>query len=310
MSEKSPFPQVNKKQLEADYSFCQSIIKKHSKSFYYAFSRLPKDQAKAIYAIYAFCRMADDAVDEANNQKSQTLRLDQLEMELQLFEKGKEPSQPMWRALRDVFSRYPMDIQPFYNQLKGQRQDIDFVQPQTLEDLETYSYYVAGSVGLMLLPILSNSATQEVKESAIALGIAMQLTNILRDVGEDLMEINRVYLPLKMMEEERYSFQDLEAHKINDSFIRLWERIAERAEQLYTEFHEHIWLFGSESRLPVLTSAKVYSGLLDAVRSNDYDCFSRENTVPLLQKERLMREAKYELLEAQRQWSDREEEEG
>ena len=243
MQENKTFQSVHSKQLEEDYRFCKKIIKEHSKSFYYAFSKLPKEQANAIYAIYAFCREADDAVDEAPTREDQLKRLDTLHDELCLFEEKKEKNTPIWRARRDVFNRYPMEIEPFYNQLHGQRQDIEFVQPDTLAELEMYSYYVAGSVGLMLLPVLTHSSSKELKSSGVSLGIAMQLTNILRDVGEDLTKIDRIYLPRKLMEKHGYSHDDLSNQKITPSFIQLWEEIAVRAEHLYDQFQENIFLF-------------------------------------------------------------------
>lgn len=171
--------------IASDYAYCEKIIKRHSKSFYYAFSNLPKDKARAVYAIYAFCRTADDSVDENKTSGLQLIALDRLTDELSHFAKGQEVDHPLWRALRDVFNRFDMDIQPFYEQLTGQRMDIHFISPSNLSTLETYSKYVAGSVGKMLLPIIASNAKTDLNRVAEDLGIAMQLTNILRDVGED-----------------------------------------------------------------------------------------------------------------------------
>lgn len=108
-----------------DFEYCEKIIKKHSKTFYAAFSSLPKEKAMSVYAVYAFCRKADDLVDEEFNMEG----LIQLEEELRLFEKGEEVDHPLWRALRVVFSTYNMDINPFYDMLTGQKMDLDFKQP-------------------------------------------------------------------------------------------------------------------------------------------------------------------------------------
>ena len=273
--------------LKDDYLYCEKVIKKHSRSFYYAFSQLPKDKAKAIYAIYAFCRRADDTVDTAPDAFQQCENLEQLERELTLFEEGKPLDKPIWRALTDVFERYPMSIEPFYHQIKGQRMDIDFISPDTLEDLEEYSYYVAGTVGLMLLPILAEKNTQETAESALSLGVAMQLTNILRDIGEDLKGNNRVYLPSQMLKKENYSLKDLEKSAVTPAFIRVWEQLADRAEYLYEQFEKGIYLYNPESQLPVLLSANVYRGILDAVRKNGYNCFDKRNAVTLIEMENI-----------------------
>jgi len=150
-------------QLRADYKYCENVIKKYSKSFYYAFSQLPDEKAKAVYAVYAFCREADDVVDETQEQTKKQQKLQQLEEELNQFAKGNTPDDPKWRALRDVFQRFEMEVEPFYLQITGQKSDIRFQQPQSIEDLYEYSYHVAGSVGLMLLPILCSKVTDGMK---------------------------------------------------------------------------------------------------------------------------------------------------
>lgn len=278
--------------IDQAYAYCEEIIKEQSKSFYFAFSKLPKDKAEAVYAIYAFCRLADDSIDEAETKEQQAEALAMLTSELNRFEQGREPDHPIWHALRDVFSRFDMTIQPFYDQLKGQAMDYHFEQPSTLEEVETYSYYVAGSVGLMLLPIIATENHQELKEQAIALGVAMQLTNILRDVGEDYREIHRIYLPSDLMKKLNYTEQNLSDGVINESFISIWETLALRAEQLYLNFTKSLDLFDKDSQYPVALSSKVYGGILEAVRQNNYDCFSKRNKTSMIMKMRMLREVK------------------
>ena len=168
-----------------DFASCEEVIKKHSKSFYSAFSQLPKDKARSVFAIYAFCRQADDAIDLLKDLKL----LNENHHGLHKLEAGTVLDAPIWRALSVVFATYDLPFQPFYDMLTGQRMDLYFQQPATEADLSHYSYYVAGSVGLMLLPILSSSAA-EIQTPAKKLGEAMQRTNILRDIGEDLAVYN------------------------------------------------------------------------------------------------------------------------
>lgn len=264
--------------LQNDYQYCENVIKHNSASFYHAFKNLPKDKANAVYAIYAFCRYADDSVDETGNKSVQEKNWQNLYHQLKLFEKGEEISSPLWRALRDVFTRYEMDIKPFYEQLEGQKMDINFQQPNTLAELEQYCYYVAGTVGLMLLPILATENHQHLHMYAVQLGVAMQLTNILRDVGEDYRN-NRIYLPVDLLEKEDYKQRDLEASNINASFIKVWEEIATRSEQLYALFQEGIDYFDKDSQLHVLLSALIYKEILKVVRENGYDCLHTRNYV-------------------------------
>lgn len=185
-----------------------------------------------------------------------------------------------------------MSIHPFYDQLEGQAIDYKFEQPCTMKEVEEYSYYVAGSVGLMLLPIIATENHRELTEQAISLGVAMQLTNILRDIGEDYKKINRIYLPVELMDKLNYSKDDLANEKINESFITMWESIALRAEQRYLDFTNALHLFDKDSQFPVALSSRVYAGILDAVRQNDYDCFSKKNKTSFLKKMCILREVK------------------
>lgn len=270
---------VDINQRRADFYYCEMIIKKHSQSFYYAFSQLPSEKANAVYAIYAFCRYADECADGNTTTMEKSQALNQLKNELDLFRDQAEVDRPLWRALRQVFNHYDIDIQPFYDQLTGQAMDIDFVMPKTMHDLESYSYYVAGSVGLMLLPVIASQSAVDLRATAIDLGIAMQITNILRDIGEDFHEKQRIYLPLDDMHHFAYSQRQLGHGTININFINLWEKLASRAEALYTNFSSHIDKFDPDSQQPVSLSAHVYQGILDTVRNNGYQCLSKRNYV-------------------------------
>ncbi|WP_339174758.1 phytoene/squalene synthase family protein [Solibacillus sp. FSL R5-0691] len=271
-------------QLNEDLLYCENIIKKHSKSFYFAFSGLPAEKRYAVYAIYAFCRLADDSVDENPIAAVKSAAINQLRHELDLFSRHEERDHPLWRALRHVFNTFEMDIQPFYDQLTGQEMDIDFSSPKTLQQLEEYSYYVAGSVGLMLLPIIATESHQHLKKTAVDLGIAMQITNILRDIGEDFHEKNRIYLP--EMERLRFGYgeEKLNQYLIDESFINLWEHLAVRAETLYDIFSNHLMNYDDDSKAPLMTAATVYREILNVVRENQYDCLTKRNFVA---KERL-----------------------
>lgn len=269
-------------ELKKDYAYCEKVIKASSKSFYTAFSKLPKDKAKAVYAIYTFCRQADDTVDANEPLALKKENLAILEAELKEFEKGKTPNHPMWRALRDVFNRYAMTTSPFFDQLEGQKRDLDFQEITDLAALKDYSYYVAGSVGLMLLPILATKSgiTESLKESAVSLGVAMQITNILRDVGEDYRENKRVYLPTELLDRHQVDLAQNVEKGPDNNFIALWEELAEESSRGYVEFEDSISHYDSDCRFPVLVSSKLYTGIMDSVRKNNYDCLSKRNYVP------------------------------
>ncbi|MGI2329099.1 phytoene/squalene synthase family protein [Planococcus sp. YIM B11945] len=274
-----------------DFAFCEQIIKRHSKSFYYAFSKLPEEKAQAVYAIYAFCRTADDSVDENLGSAAQLKALDHLTADLDRFAEKQEVNHPLWRALRVVFDKYEMNLEPFYDQIKGQRMDISFSTPKTLEDVETYSYYVAGSVGRMLLPIIASDSDVDCTDAAVSLGVAMQLTNILRDVGEDFRDKGRIYFPVEELQRAGYRASQLANAEINESFIQVWELLARRAEFLYDEFLGCIPYFDKDSQAPVRVSAQVYRGILGSVRQNNYDCFAKKNYVTKREMIRILTES-------------------
>lgn len=284
-------------QLKQDYTYCEAVIKASSTSFYTAFSQLPKDKAQAVYAIYAFCRRADDTVDAQENLVTKRENLAVLEEELITFTAGQTPNHPMWRALRDVFIRYEMDVAPFFDQLEGQKRDLNFQEIHDMEALREYSYYVAGSVGLMLLPILAakQGITDELKKSAISLGIAMQLTNILRDVGEDYRDNNRIYLPSDLLKQHEVDLSQVLQHGPDEQFIALWEEVAHESHTSYEAFWDSIEQFDEEGRLPVLAAAKLYHAIMDSVRSNHYDCLQRRGFVPRLRMLQLIKETEQRL---------------
>lgn len=270
---------------KADFDYCEQVIKKNSKSFYAAFSTLPPEKAMSVYAVYAFCRKADDIVDE----EADLVALSHLKTELKLFEKGVEKDHPVWRALRVVFNHYTMDISPFYDMIAGQEKDLIFEQPETQTDLEDYSYYVAGSVGLMLLPLMTDTP-EKYQTEAIALGRAMQITNILRDVGEDLQN-NRIYLPKEVMVKHGYTEEMLQNKTINDNFIELWEYEAKIAESYYEQSLELVHNVDEEAKQPLLLSMLFYKDILNAVRNNDYQCFDKRNVVSKRRKLGLLGQA-------------------
>ncbi|GAE27760.1 phytoene synthase [Halalkalibacter wakoensis JCM 9140] len=258
--------------IDLAYEKCREVIEQNSKSFAKAFSILPAPKRKAVWAVYAFCRRVDDIVDENGGSVSE---LYEFEKQFKNFLEHTTPMNDfMWIALRDVFSRYDMNTQPFFDMIKGQKLDFEKTTYDTINELEMYAYHVASTVGLMLLPILAPATHNQLKEGAVSLGLAMQLTNILRDVGEDLHK-GRIYLPKEIMDLYDYKKEDLQNHVLNDNFIKLWEDIANRAEGYYEEALQSMELYPEDSRLPVQSSLFIYRGILQAVRENDYEVFTK-----------------------------------
>ncbi len=283
---------MDKKQLNLSYNYCESIIKKNSKSFYLAFSKLPFPKNKAIYALYAFCRQADDSVDSAQNKEEQMKNITDLSKDLELFYYKNKPDGPIWDCLADVFSKYPMYKDAFRLQIKGQKFDIEFEQPDNLNDLITYSYHVASSVGLMMLPIIAQKNHSLLRKEAIDLGIAMQITNILRDIGEDYHVLNRIYLPKDLMNKYNVSEDMIKNKEVTQQFIDLWEYLAKTAEMYYEQFYKKIQLFDQDSQYQLLVASRLYAQILTVVRSNNYNCLHKKNKVPKIQMREIAIESK------------------
>jgi len=247
---------------------CASIIQKNSQSFYAAFKDLPEPKLSAVCAVYAFCRVADDAVDLTHDRAT----LDRLEAWIDHWNDEIDPDDAIQVALSDAVQRFQLDPVPFKEQLHGQRLDLNFKQPQTDEELFQYCYYVASTVGLMLLPILATQHHPELRHEAIDLGIAMQLTNILRDVGEDARN-GRCYLPQSRMTPAIQNA--IEMSEVTPEFITLWESLATIAEAYYERGLVSLHRYDKDSILALAKSAVYYKGILNAVRQANYNCLTQ-----------------------------------
>jgi phytoene synthase len=258
-----------------DLDWCEALTKRHSKSFHFAFRFLPRDRARAVWATYAFCRLFDDAVDDPADPED----FDLLRLQWSRFRDGDTPGTHMWRALRWAFGRFGMTAAPFDDLIRGLDSDRTFVQPEDDAALDRYCHLVAGTVGLMLLPVLASSAPRgSLDLPAARLGQAMQLTNILRDVGEDRAR-GRIYLPKQAMAEFGVDGATLAAGKPDAAFVALWERYARHAEDLYAESLRYVDAYDGVARRPLRMAARIYRAILGEVRRHGHDCLTRRNRV-------------------------------
>ena len=277
--------------IQNDLNWCETLIQNNSSSFYRAFRKLPRQEAQAVFAIYAFCRIADDAIDVDNNPALVRAMAEKL----LAFEAGETPDEPMWRALRWAFDSFPLQIRPFQEMLIGQLQDVEFQQPKSFNDLLDYCYLVAGTVGLMLCPLLAKPVTIETEKLSVELGIAMQLTNILRDVGTDY-RLKRIYLPEDLMIALGVSPEDLAGPEPTPELIRLWEHLASEAEGRYRRISANLDVFDKTARLPVLLSLLYYSKIINRCRKARYRLLDRRIYVPKWEKLLLFVSANRQLL--------------
>mgnify|MGYP001057885623 CR=1 FL=1 len=313
--------------LEASYQLADSIMKDRATSFYQAFGNLPKDRFRGVAAIYAFCRFADDTIDAVGEPGAHSLDearkiLDQLESAVlaihsysgdvsdqQIFArlKAADDAWLWWAAFEDTVRRYTIPLDRFINQIDGQRMDADFNDIRDDSELVLYGRRVAGSVGTMLLPLLADDGRDTDDEGWIEacenLGVGMQITNILRDVGEDLRARNRVYLPETRMTEygvSRDVIERLSCHKdpkttatlIPQSFIDMWESLATLADQYYAAYESYLSWFHPNCRVALVAAALSYRAIADAVRKDKYNCFSSRCYTSAATRAALVLEAK------------------
>lgn len=275
---------------EESYEYCRQITAKYSKTFYLGTMLMPKDKRRAIWAIYDWCRRTDELVDGENAHLTTPETLDQWEMQLESVFEG-VPLTDGDVALVDTIKRYPIPIQPFRDMIEGQRMDLYRDRYQTFEDLELYCYRVAGTVGLMSNPVLgiddrfrtapwlNHKDIYVPEQEAIALGIANQLTNILRDVGEDLQR-GRVYLPLEDLAKFNYTEEDLFNKVIDERWYNLMKFEIKRARHFYHQAEIGIRALKPDSRWPVWAALMLYQGILDVIEKNNYDVFNKRAYVP------------------------------
>ncbi|MFA9557963.1 phytoene/squalene synthase family protein [Evansella sp. AB-rgal1] len=267
------------------YKLCQQVMEVHSKSFSKAFQFLPLKKRQAVWAIYAFCRTIDDIVDEGANPVKE---LNDFKRDFELFRNGVvDENSFLWVALQDTFTKFDFEIQPFLDMVKGQEMDLYKSRYSTIAEMEQYAYYVASTVGLMLLPILSPENKEKLRSSAISLGLGMQITNIIRDIGEDLQR-DRIYIPKELREKYGYTDEMLSNKEVNAAFVGMCEELTELAEEYYNKGLVNMELYPQSSRLPVRLAGYYYRGILTSIRENKYDVFGKRAFVTSKQKEQIL----------------------
>jgi len=272
-------------QLDQAYEICRKETQQWAKTFYLGTLLLPQEKRKAIWAIYVWCRRTDEIMDsvEASTKSQDELsdNLDEWEENTKNVFKGNIKSE-FDSVLLDTIEKYPQSIQPYLDMIDGQRMDLNKFRYKDFDELKLYCYRVAGTVGLMTQNVMGIdsaytsapwSAKPDPSEAAIALGIANQLTNILRDVGEDRHR-GRIYLPQADIEKFNYSEEELLQGKINNQWKALMNFQLKRAREWFQKSEDGIKWLSSDARWPVWTSLRLYRGILDSIERLDYDVFN------------------------------------
>ena len=265
--------------LRKAYKKVEEVTASHSKSFYFASQLLPEEKRSAVRALYAFCRSVDDIVDE-ESAKDRNFELDYWRNIVQ----GASASDDdlVAAAWVDTLTRYHIPRYYAIQLIDGVARDLVQTRYQTFDELATYCYGVASTVGLMSMYIVGFENNKAVPY-AIKLGVALQMTNILRDVGEDYRN-GRVYLPRDEMVFYGIRESDIAEGKVTKRWRQFMRFQIQRTRDLYEESWSGIKLLEPEGRLAIGAASILYRGILDEIEKNDYNVFSRRASLSLSEK--------------------------
>ncbi len=270
------------------YELCRSVEKAHSKTYYFSTSLLPKEVRPHVHALYAFMRYADEIVDNPG-----TTTLDEQLASLEAFEEDTltavsgeyVPPNPILRAFANTVLVRDIESGLIKAFMKSMKMDTHVFRYPTYEDLEEYTYGSAAVVGLMMCRVIGVT-DEEADPHAEALGVAMQLTNFLRDVKEDWVR-GRVYLPLEDLERLGYAEEELGRSVVDGRFVALMRLEISRARALYQFADEGIRYIPRGRKYPVVVARRLYEAILDRIEAQGYDVFAKRARTSLPYKLRV-----------------------
>lgn len=271
-------------EIERAYRYCRQTTRVHAKSFYFCAHFLPREKRRAIYAVYALCRHVDDAVDAAGirGERDAQAAVERWRAELDAVYEGGRAASPVLIAWRDMLARFQIKQELPLELMRGVLMDTQIKRYETWDELRVYCYRVASVVGLMSSEIFGYKEPRTLRY-AEQLGLAMQLTNILRDVGEDA-RMGRIYLPQDELRRFGYAEEDLLRGKLTEPFFALMDFEIKRARALYREAEQGIPLLEPDTRFTVLLAARLYARILDEIERNAYDVYTRRAHLSLTAK--------------------------
>jgi 15-cis-phytoene synthase len=266
-------------------AYCTALAKRSGSNFYYSFFFLPPDRRDAMHAVYAFCRKVDSVVDEPEPGSNPHDRLRRWREELgSLYRTGRstaaphtQPLSPVMTCLGGHIQRLGIPREYFDDVIAGVEMDLTIKRYGTFRDLYQYCYRVASAVGLICLKIFG-ARTPEAQTYAINLGVAFQLTNILRDLKTDGAR-GRIYLPMEDLKQFGYSEQDLLAGTYTPAFVSLMEFECRRAQEYYRAAEAALPEADRRSLVPAEVMRAIYHTILERIEACRYQVFSRRITL-------------------------------
>jgi len=261
--------------------YCQEKTAKSGSSFYYSFLFLPPLKRKAITAVYAFCREVDDVVDDCTNIEIAQRKLDWWQDEISRLYNN-QAQHPVTLALTTTLDGFDLPEEYFLEIIDGMKMDLNIHRYQTFSELSLYCYRVASVVGLIAAEIFGYQNKQTLKY-AHNLGMAFQLTNILRDVKEDAKR-NRIYLPLEDLEQFSVTEENIINNTNTENCIKLFEFQATRAHNFYDKAMS---LLPDQDRYQQSTGiimSEIYKSILSKIQNDNYSVLDKRISIPALKK--------------------------
>jgi 15-cis-phytoene synthase len=273
--------------LAESYDLCRRVQKAHSRTYYFSTRLFPPEVRPHVHALYAFMRYADEIVDNpgATSLEEQLCALEAFEEETLAAVAGEEVPNPVLRAYADTVRVRGIDPEDIIAFMKSMKMDTRVFRYPTYEDLAVYTYGSAAVVGLMMCRVVG-VADRRADVHAETLGVAMQLTNFLRDIGEDWRR-GRVYLPLEDLERFGYLEADLERGVVDERFVELMRFEIRRTRRLYKLADEGMSFIPRGRRYPVIVARELYAAILDRIEAQGYDVFGRRAETARLGKIRI-----------------------
>jgi len=264
-------------------SLSATLTRRSRSNFYYAFLTLPRARRDALYSVYAFCRTVDDVADLGRDAGVQRAELARWRADVaRCFEPGPPPGHPIARQLAAAARAYPIPRAALEAIIDGCEMDLERVRFETAADLYPYCYRVASAVGLCCIEIFGYT-DPGARDYAVKLGTALQLTNIVRDVGADARD-GRVYLPQQDLRQFGVTEDDLVAGRYGERFVKLMEHQAARARQFYAAAAAAYPTADARALIAAQIMGGIYRALLDEIEARRFAVLGERVTLPARRK--------------------------
>jgi phytoene synthase len=261
---------------------CSRLTRKSGSNFYYAFLFLPRPRREALYAVYAFCRIVDDVADLGTDAGAQRKELDRWRSEIARCYEGGELQDPVARRLAEAVRAYPIPRAALEAVVDGVEMDLERRSYESFDALYPYCYRVAGAVGLCCIEIFGYRDPRA-REYAVNLGVALQLTNIMRDIRSDALA-GRVYVPQRDLRQFRVTADDLRAGRYTDAFVALMEYEAARARHFYTTARAAFPAADARTLVAAEIMGRIYYALLAELEARRFQVLEDRVSLPARRK--------------------------